>query len=149
MTDLSELIARVEREPENTICSVMLIDALMEYRDMIHSEAEHAVEKIVAVAREAAMITRAVGLLADGKQSKRFLLKRVQQRAQISLDVLVSVLVVTGDGLEINRPTVAPVPSRYWGYTLVLAGATWLCREWDNHHTAALARRRARYKTRA
>lgn len=133
MTNNVDILTRlVEREPRTDVYAACLIDALIEERGMLHTEASKYVDLVRRYAQTAADIAFTADLLARRGQAWHALLQEVDQVAKLS-GFAGFILYVTagsnppslmdGDGASTFPETNSRVPVRL--------PATWV-REWHD-----------------
>jgi hypothetical protein len=77
------LLSLVEREPRNDVYAACLIDALMEERGMLRTEADRHVSSVQAMARTAADIDFTADLISRHGQAWHALLQEVERQAKL------------------------------------------------------------------
>lgn len=141
----SEFLADMYQEQRgNTILRAMLIDCLMEERDMTRSEAERHASAIEIAGAEAHLVSKATALLAVGTPTARWVQKYLCHETGVPKGSALTVWVVTGARLEAVWMGSHCAYARYWGYWQVTVGADRLIIARAEY----LARRRASYKAR-
>lgn len=140
MTTIDDLISLLEERPDDVLARYMLVDALIEQRDMLRTEAEQRADRAIRDGVTARQIVQATALLADGADSREWLLERVRTVAGIPDDVSYTVVVIGGD--QVRPPIVSLIddPRRYWPSVVVAVGALRLIEWWQFE-----CRRRPRY----
>lgn len=142
MTTLEDLVKLVEDDPINPICSAMLIDELMDERDMNRSEAEAHVKRVAEVAIDAAFLRRAADLVSGCSWQRGWVRSTLADALPGYIASLCTIVLVPG----LTPPVIASNPSRevdeYWRSYLVTVGAQWLYRQYRELLASRTARRR-------
>ena len=126
MSDIDLLTRAVESDPRNTILHAMLTDELIDQRDMLRTEADAHVQRVVAVAATARDLACAAQLLGTRDWLSRELRAAVLACVDLHNPGRACVLLVSGgdDPHECEIPLPGPA-YRYWN-EVVTVGARWI-----------------------
>jgi len=126
VNDIDLLTRAVENDPRNTILHAMLVDALIDQRDMLRSEADAHVRRVVAVAADARDLADAAQLMGAHDWLSRELRAAVLACVDLHNPGRACVLLVSGDDdpTECEMSQLGP-SNRYWN-ELVIVGARWI-----------------------
>ena len=130
MNNIDLLTAQVELYPTNPIVASMLVDALMEERDMHRSESEAHVMRVQEVATDAAFMRFAAELLLGSATTVGWARRRCIEAAGAPAGAPVTLLIVAGLQCPQNGTREDYGPDPYWGTHVITVGGQWLTREY-------------------
>lgn len=151
MNNVNLLVAAIDRDPDDLVCGLALVDALIEERDCTRSEAERYMSAVVQSARDARDMATAAALIRPGAPYREQLLDLIVINCVEGQPPGDRVIVGPGD----TRPqlsadwAMSPADERPWNATIVV-GALWVIHQYREYaHLWAPApppkkRRRAR-----
>ena len=130
MNNVDLLTAQVELHPDNPIVAAMLLDELMEARDMHRSEAEAHVKRIQEVAIDAAFLRRAAEITGGCPWQRAWVRDTVLEHIQLPVGAEVVVMLAPGLNPPAHHYTVSPNNECLWTPGTVTVGGQWLVREY-------------------
>jgi len=133
MSDVDLLTAQVELHPTNDIVASMLVNELMESRDMNRSEAGAHVVRVQEVAIDAAFMRRAAELLSGCPWQRAWARDTVLEQI-VNLPVPCPVVMLIR-GLQSPRLHMRPYEQvgTAWVQAIVTVGAQWLVMEYREY----------------
>jgi len=127
VNNIDMLSEAITAEPLNSILQYMLVDELMEEKDMTVTEAWMKVASVVSHAFYLQHFARAAELLSAASDKREELLKQVAQSAGVTQFERVTVFLVVGS----SPPKLCRRPggqqASAWGNFAVTVGASWVC----------------------
>lgn len=130
LTEWTDLLARLERDPGNDVLAAMLTDELMEARDMYRTEADRYVATARRAAQDSADMTWLANLITSKGPAYDLILAKIRSALAIYAYETLTLFVVAGT----DEPRVGQVPgdvpegALFHGFPVAIP-ATW-ARTW-------------------
>lgn len=140
MNNTELLISQVELHPTNPIVAAMLVDELMESKDLTRAQADVQVQKVREVAIEAAFLRRASEIMAGCPWQRHWGRATVLEELGAPDDTTAVIMLVSGpQAPRLHVPT-SMEHGALWHEGTITVGAEWVVREyreyiaWRNDH---------------
>lgn len=130
MTDYSDLVELIEKNPDENLFVALLIDWLIEEKGMNRSEADQAVQRVRDRAHAARDVINARVLLTPGSRSESPLRRQIRPCLGNPLVMPHAIDVVHGlVEPRLSQPEYDSVTRSYWCRVIVVGG-TWIMQAW-------------------
>ncbi len=138
MSNVELMLSAIAHEPDDLTAACMLIDALMDERDMWRSEAEAYAEKAITAARDARDIRAAADLLRKEQPWYNELMRDILEACGLNHSVLAVVVVVPGDVKPLHAVQTHAHGAGWWTDHTITVGAVWVVHHFRNNASLCL-----------
>lgn len=114
MNTVDTMVQLLESDPDNLVGETMLVDALIEERDMTPGEARRYASRVRQSGRDARDLARAAELLAVGHPDREQVLAALLHGLGIDYTERVTVVLTSGADRPVVSAAAAAPDERYW-----------------------------------
>lgn len=133
MNDIDLLAGQVEQYPTNPIVASMLVDELIDNRDMNRSEAEGHVKRVQEVAIDAAFLRRATEIVSGCPWQQCWARDRIQEGLVFTTAARPTILLVAGLQGPVRTQTFNTPGMPAHLRDLITVGGQWVVREYREY----------------
>lgn len=126
MSNVEGLLKAIDRDPDDLTAVAALTDALMEERDMLHTEAEKYAERALQAARDVRDIAAAAALMTLDHPFHVELLVEIFETCGLPAGTEASILIATGEEPPRYHCEPRKTAEGYWSTLTIVVGARWL-----------------------